>query len=290
MSAGSGGVSAAAAGIGSYSTGRHAPEGAERFAADVVDALLARSGFQSERRVDSGLQSMPILEVARRSMRMCGHHVPDYITDPQDFAMRALQMGGLEIHRVGAESAHGRPGDFPNLLSNLAGKILDQALDLATVTYPLWTSRLPDLASFNPKTIIGLGAKDELDEILDDDPTQPIQYVEEVAGWIQAGRFGNKVGLTPVMLADDDLDAFTQGLQSLAMAHEHTLNRLCIALIAGNWLDAWTLLVLTGLIAYNEALYPNNADLRRQRDQLRDALVEMRLRAAIRTPQKRWED
>lgn len=245
MSAGSGRVSAGpSVPAPRYdSLSRSAPEGAERFAADVVDALLVRSGFRADRRVEHGLQSMPMMEIARRSMLMCGHHVPDFITDPQDLAMKALQMGGLDRHTVGATSSYGRPGDFPNLLSNLAGKILDQALDLATVTYPLWTARLPDLASFNAKTIIGLGMKDELDEILDDDETQPIQHVEEVAGWIQAGRYGNKVGLTPVMLVDDDLDAFTQGLQSLAMAHEHTLNRLCVALLASNvtLLDGYSL-------------------------------------------------
>lgn len=213
-------------------------EGADRFAVDAVDALLARYNYRPASATPSPesqqLRSAPLQYIAQQCLALAGRRVNPF-ADPEEIATAAMQMGGLERMTISASGgAYSRPGDFPNILSNLAGKILDQAIEIAEPTYPVWTARLPDLADFKPKTIIGLGHFDELDELLDDEDPKALDFDEEAAGWIQAGRYGNKVGLTPVMVANDDLDAFTQGLQSLAMAHEHTLNRLCLSLITGN--------------------------------------------------------
>lgn len=213
-------------------------EGADRFATDAVDALLMRSGFEATSQEPSQeatrLQTAPLAHVARQCLSLSGRRV-DALDDPEQVALEALQMAGSNVAVISATGpAYNRPGDFPNLLSALAGKMLDQAIQIAEPTYPAWTGRLPDLADFKPKTIVGLGHFDELDEVMDDEDFKSLQMNEELVGWIQAGRYGNKVGLTPVMVANDDLDAFTQGLRTLAMAHEHTLNRLCLALITGN--------------------------------------------------------
>ena len=221
--------------------------GADRFAVDAVDALLMRNNFKPASATPSQesqqLRSAPLMYIAQQCLQLAGRAV-DPFADPEDVAKSAMQMGGLERITVSASGpSYSRPGDFPNILSNLAGKILDQAIEIAEPTYPVWTARLPDLADFKPKTIIGIAGKNELDQLLDDDESPAFLIQEEAAGWIQAGRYGNKVGLTPVMVANDDLDAFTQGLQSLAMAHEHTINRLCISLVAGNvtLLDGYSL-------------------------------------------------
>ena len=222
-------------------------EGADRFAVDAVDALLMRYNYRAASATPSQeaqqMRSAPLMHIAQQCLQLAGRRVNQF-ADAEDVAAAAMQMSGLERVTVSASGgAYSRPGDFPNILSNLAGKILDQAIEIAEPTYPVWTARLPDLADFKPKTIIGLGHFDELDELLDDEDPKALDFDEEAAGWIQAGRYGNKVGLTPVMVANDDLDAFAQGLQSLAMAHEHTINRLCIALVAGNvtLLDGYSL-------------------------------------------------
>lgn len=213
-------------------------EGADRFAIDAIDAMLLRAGYnaasEEPSREAQELQSAPLSFVARRSLEIAGQRVSPY-ADAEQVALDALQMGGMSVAVISASGvAYNRPGDFPNLLSNLANKILDQAILIAEPTYPVWTARLADLPDFKPRTIIGIGHLDELDQLTDDEDPSALAMDEEMAGWIQAGRYGNKIGLTPVMVANDDLDAFTTGLQSLAMAHEHTLNRLCLALIAGN--------------------------------------------------------
>ena len=217
-------------------------EGANRFAADAIDAMLLRSGYRASSQEPTPearqMSAAPLSYIARQCLSLRGERVSEY-ANPEDIALQALQMCGHGVHSmaggIGASGpAYNRPGDFPNLLAGLATKILDQAIEIAEPTYPVWTARMSDLPDFKPATIIGMGNFDELDELLDDEDIKSLQMNEELSGWIQIGRYGNKVALTPVMVANDDLDGFSQALQSLAVAHEQTLNRLCLSLITGN--------------------------------------------------------
>ena len=232
--------------------------GAERFAVDACDALLMRAHYRPTREQVSAevrqLTAAPLSHIARRCLTLAGETISDF-ADPEDIALRALQMGGSGIRSVSAGGigpSWNRPGDFPNLLSNLANKMLDQALEIAEPTYPIWTARMADLPDFKPATVIGVGNLPELDEIRDDEQIQQAPMTEELAGWIQAGRYGNFVALTPVMVANDDLDGFQQALQSLAIAHETTLNRLCLSLITGN------VVLPDGVALYNLAGHAND--------------------------------
>lgn len=229
--------------------------GVARFAADAANGLLMRSGFHPTDAAASPeasqLASAPLSHIAQRCLELSGVRVNQFATAEQ-IAMEALQMGGTNLVPFATGPAYNRPGDFPNLLSNLAGKILDQAVRLSAATYPVWTSKLPDVPDFKPHTIIGMGMADQLDEIMDDEDAKALQLDEEAAGYIQVGRFANKVGLTPVMVANDDLDAFTQGLQSLAVAHERTLNGLCIALLGAN------ATLLDGFSLFDDAVHGND--------------------------------
>lgn len=153
----------------------------------------------------------------------------------ETMALNFLQRGGNQVEVLDSSGgSYRRPGDYPNLLSNLMGKIIDQAIEIAAPTYPRWTARLPDSPDFKPKTIIGMGGFEELSMVEDGDLAEQVNDSEEVVGWIKNDRYNGKVGLTPVMLANDDTDAFVTGLMKLAEAHEMTLNRLCVELMADN--------------------------------------------------------
>lgn len=161
----------------------------------------------------------------------------------EDVALEHLQLEkGVTLLRASAGSFE-RPGDHPNLLSNLMGKILDQAMEVADATYSMWTDRLPDTPDFKPRTIIGMGSFDELNLVEDDDPAESLNASEEVVGWIKADRYNGKTGLTPIMIANDDLGGYAERLKSLVNAHENTLNRMCVELLATNpvLLDGYSL-------------------------------------------------
>lgn len=184
------------------------------------------------------LQNAPLSFFAKQCVMAAGVNLPPW-PNMEDVATQALQQGGGDILSFGSELYAGgpqlnRPGDFPNLLANLSGKILDMALQLADPTYPVYTKRISDRPDFKPATVLQGGQFTELDLILDGKAARELAMAEELGGWLQIDRYGNKVGLTPIMVANDDLDAWAMQLASLGYAHEQTLNRLALSLVTAN--------------------------------------------------------
>jgi len=182
------------------------------------------------------MANMSLLDIGRRFVKLSGGRPNG---DQEADALEFLKLGGTDRKMFASEAyaagpAFNRPGDFPNLLSALAGKILDTSFDLAEVTYPDWCARMGDAADFKPRTIIAAGVFDDLDLIMDDEDPKSLALTEELMQWISVDRYANKVGLTPVMVANDDLDAFSTQLQSLAFAHESKINTLAVQTVANN--------------------------------------------------------
>lgn len=183
------------------------------------------------------MANMSLLDIGRRFVALSGERVTG---NPEADALTFLQLGGTNRQMFASEAyaaagpSYNRPGDFPNLLSALAGKILDTSFDLAEATYPMWCARMSDAADFKPRTIIASGVFDDLDLIMDDEDPKQLALSEELMQWIAVDRYANKVGLTPVMVANDDLDAFATQLQSLAFAHECKLNTLAVQQVGSN--------------------------------------------------------
>jgi len=213
----------------------HGTPAMDTFVDGACDALLAQNGFG-----DGGELSQAARELSNISpAEMCG----EFVRLSGGVASRNVEENAKEFLKAGGEymlpSADGggtanRAGSTPNLLSNLAGKVLNRSLDLSEVTYAQWTSRMADIADFKEKAILETGYFDQLDQIQDTQLPRELTFTEEMPSYIQIGQFANRVGLTPVMMVNDDLDAFMLQLQTLMNAHERTLNRLAIALVAGN--------------------------------------------------------
>lgn len=201
----------------------------DAFVNSAVDVLLMRCGHQPAKEPPRDMQSLSLLEMGERCAAMTGVRLTG---TREEKAKQLLQINPMDTSF--SAMSYNRPGDFPNLLSNLAGKILDQAIELADPTYAQWTNRLMDVPDFKPKTVLGVGAFDSLSEVMDDEDPKQLKFSEELKGFIQVGQYANKVGLTPVMMANDDLDGFNQQLMSLMQAHEFKLNSLCVALLTGN--------------------------------------------------------
>jgi capsid assembly protease len=206
--------------------------GEEAFATGAVDAIMARMGYEVESKVPADMRSISLFDVGLRAAAVNGQRLSG---TREDQAVAILQQGGTSLTVLGADSgAYNRPGSFPNILANLVGKILDTSMELAEATYPAWTDRMMDVPDFNPRTVMAGALFDSLDQLPDGDKTKELRMAEELLGWFGNDVFANHVKLTPKMLANDDLDAFNQMLNGLGMAHELTLNGLCLQLLAGN--------------------------------------------------------
>jgi hypothetical protein len=223
-------------------------EGAERFLADAVDGLCLRLGARVDAsRVTADTRRMsraPLIVLATQCLALRGVRVDAYAA-PEDIAEAALAMDdharrnitphAIAVRPSADDPAYNRPGSFPNLLSNLANKILDEGLELAAPTYPEWCGRKAgDLPDFHPTPIVNKSQFDELDMVTDAEALKELGLAEEMLSYIQLGRYANKFAWTPVMIANDDLDAFNEGMLGLSAAHENTLNRLCLSQITGN--------------------------------------------------------
>lgn len=214
---------------------------ADKFAQAAVDVLWHRSGSpaaagENPLEVGRDLRRKSLLQIAEMSLQMSGVRVAGM--DPDDIATRALRATGdtLIIRQDGGgdtDGGYGRPGDFPNILSALTGKMLDLPLEYFPSTYRQWAFELPAVPDFKPKTIMAAGEFGELPRVPDGgDFTQ--SNIAEEASWIAVDAYGDEFTLTPRMVVDDNLGVFEEAVRDKAVAHDMTLNRLCVELLTGN--------------------------------------------------------
>lgn len=217
-------------------------DGSERFAADAclalqmrLDHLPASQAGQVNDQVRR-MSNAPLSFFAQQCLVAAGVRADFEMMPKEQLFEMAFAMDGPGRYEVGSSYVpFNRPGSFPNLLSNLANKVLDAALELAEVSYPAWTGMWPgDLPDFKPAPVVAKGQHDEMDEILDAEASKEFGLSEEMLSYMILRRFSNFFALTPVMAANDDLGAFDEGLLGLEMAWHNTVNRLCLALLTGN--------------------------------------------------------
>ena len=222
--------------------------GAEAFAKDAIDALSMRVGIKVDKPSDQaarwGRGGVELHYLARQSLLVQGQRVDD-MADREQVARAALSFGGSRQEvLISDDGAYNRPASFPNLLSALSNKIFDEGVMRANATYADWTGviagGLPDL---KPAPVVARSTVYALDEIIDDDGLKELAISEQLMSSIQVRRFANKFGWTPVMVANDDLNAFAEGLLGFGQAAETTINLLCLNLLAGNpvMLDGYSL-------------------------------------------------
>lgn len=222
-------------------------EGSERFAVDAVDALAFKAGANvqlSDKAAD--LVRKPLWAIAADALNFGGYQCDPY-GDPQLIAEQAMQMGDYGRRHVffsenenrtyiaNSATPTARPGDFPNILSGLANKYLDMIELDDDFSYPEVSAVIPGgLKDFKSGPLINRSSLDELDELSDAESFKDLGYEEEVLSYIFLRRFGNRFGWTPVMVANDDLGAFAEGMLGLAEAWAVTQNRLVLDLLTSN--------------------------------------------------------
>jgi hypothetical protein len=223
---------------------------------DVVEALVykaASSMTGKQKTVDlsdaaARHVSKPLWAIAGECLQLAGHKGIDMYGDREYLAEAAMQMGTPGVRHVffsnrekrqyiqaAAGSPMARPGDFPNILSALANKFLDTIELDQDYSYGQVSAMLPGgLSDFKPAIMINKGIVEELDELQDAEQFKELGLSEEVLSYIFLRRFGNKWGWTPVMVANDDLGAFVEGMIGLEEAWQVTQNRIVVDLYTSN--------------------------------------------------------
>ena len=223
-------------------------QGSDRFVTDAVDAMVYRATGKSKSPLSDGAKALvnrPLWAIAHQSLALAGSDI-DMYGDRELIADQAMQMGdatrrtqffsGNEDQRyVKAASPFSRPGDFPNILSGLANKYLDTIELDDDYSFEKISAVLPGgLNDFKPAMMVNRGVVEEMDEISDGEQLKDLGLAEEVLSYVFLRRFGNRFGWTPVMIANDDLGAFAEGMIGLAEAWKVTQNRLVLDRYTGS--------------------------------------------------------
>jgi signal peptide peptidase SppA len=225
-------------------------EGEKAFAVDALNAMALKMGcaIKPEERNQhvERLQKAPLVFFAAESLRLAGVRM-DQFADPLAIAEEAMKQPNMDKASMNVDASASpvmRPGDFPNLLSALVNKMLDEASERSEATWDMWCGRFrSELPDFKPAPIIGKSQTNQLDEVGDGEEFTQLKISEELLSFIQLARFGNFISLTPVTVANDDIDGFSEDAFSLEDAWQMTINRLALGILLGNvqMLDTYAL-------------------------------------------------
>lgn len=219
---------------------------ADQYGRDAVEALNYRATDQPAGQLSTGAQKLvnkPLWAIAGECLQLAGQPV-DMYGDRELIARQAMQQGNphqrnvfySEHERSGISAGPAnRPGDFPNILSGLANKTIDTIELDDDYSYPEVSAVLPGgLKDFKAAPMVNQGVVEEMDELQDAEQFKELGLEEEMLGMLSLGRYGNSFGWTPVMIANDDMNAFAEGMIGLAEAWQVTQNRLVISQFTTN--------------------------------------------------------
>jgi signal peptide peptidase SppA len=221
-------VKAAAPRIGINVTG----SGEQRLRADAVDAIAfaATSGRQGKKNDLTGAHP---LKLCRLALSATGATFDQ--DNPDAIAKAAL---GLDDSGMSASSTAGgvnRVGDFPAIMNAVSTIIMDDAVNMANLSYPMISDELPPADTMDVVSIGGFAVIDSLDAHVDGDDVKQKKLQDELKGFIKPVHYANDAVLTWNMLTDAlKFLNFLYALQQLGLAGPRELNRTILALIANN--------------------------------------------------------
>ncbi len=204
----------------------------DKFQEAAATALARRANVGRDKPISGVAKSLEyasLLRIAEQSIRIQGGRA---VGDPDTIASAALG-DPTSLRLMGADVPYGGAAEFPLILSALANKVLEAAPPYVSTTYQYWAYRRGPLPDFKPQNLVKLGEFGEFPLVPEgDDFTQSTFSSQH--GYIAVDQYGDEFALTPRMVLNDDLNAFTEALTDKQAAHDQTLNRLCVNLLVGN--------------------------------------------------------
>jgi ATP-dependent protease ClpP protease subunit len=195
-------------------------DGAERFKADAVNAILVKAGLADAetRQANKGspFNGFRLLDFAKASLDRNG-----------------ISHTGSDTMGVVGVAFTSSTSDFPILLESVMHKVLQDAYATAADTWSRFCSigSVSDFRAHNRYRNGSLGTLDTLNE-LGEFKNKTIPDGEK--GSITAGTRGNIINVSRQMIIDDDLGAFLSLAAQLGRAGRRTIETAVYALLAEN--------------------------------------------------------
>lgn len=224
----------------------------------VRERALAKLGAQAEplnggARVETGLDSRDKLRAAGEQIILARAGVisgaeaerarqgnPFVNASLLGIAERVLMAGGVDTRNMSREDIARRAlaagqstGDFPVLLENVLNKTLVGAYNAAPFTWNRFCAT-GTLSDYRPHSRYHLSSFSDLQEVGEGGEYKNGTYGDGEAEKITGKRKGRILEITPEVLVNDDLGAFTRLAQALGQAAGRTIEKDVYALFALN--------------------------------------------------------
>lgn len=157
----------------------------------------------------SDFRGHSIIEMGRRYFVALGCREVDSFTRPE-MATFLMSRGHIQtvLSRAGVTFLSHATGDFPHILADTMGKVLRQAYDTASPTWPLWARKTtaPDFKDIKKLQL------SEAPSLVSMEEGEEYEYgsLTESRETYALGKYGKGVKFTREMLINDDLDAFSR--------------------------------------------------------------------------------
>lgn len=190
---------------------------------------------ESDRRVELG--DLMAEGIAARFGQKASQGAQEFVGWPlYRFAEEMLRASGARLTGFGrdriVEQALHTTSDFPNLLGNVANRMLRAGYE-ASIGGAQSLARESSAADFRAKTLVQFGEAPELLKVLESGEFKR-GTVAEAAESYRIDTYGRVFGVTRQALVNDDLDAFARMVQEFGRAARRFERQFIVDLIAAN--------------------------------------------------------
>jgi len=186
----------------------------QKFSVGAAQALLARAGIE-QREAGNEFNGMSLSGLAALAMGKVGISVKGMSSDAIARKVLASQTSS----------------DFPQLLSNVAGKVLQAAYGAFPATWSSW-ARAGEVSDFKIHPRVQIGSFNNLDTIPEGGEYTYGALAESYEN-AQAGTKGKAIALTRQMIVNDDLGGFNRRAQLMGRAAARSVNSDVYTLLTG---------------------------------------------------------
>ncbi|MCK9494148.1 MAG: ATP-dependent Clp protease proteolytic subunit [Dehalococcoidia bacterium] len=198
----------------------------DKWVQGAAEWVLVKAGHarliesHTKRRPEPGeFRGFSLLDLARESLHRTG--------------TSTRGMSSREIARAAIRAEGNTRSDFPVLLENVLHKILQAAYDTAPDQWRAFCAT-GSVQDFRPHPRLRLGSLARLSQKLESGEFRQTHFPDAEKEAIQAGTYGNIVGLTREAIVNDDVDGFTRLTAMLGRAAARGIEIDVFALLALN--------------------------------------------------------
>lgn len=226
----------------------------DKFFTAAVDGLTYRAKVAAAEQTGEDVKrpSRDAMAVANQRALDLGKHMlmgtvgrGVFTMSDEEIAVAMLKGDGAEYNcrndGFRSEATTISPVNFPNILSAVMGKMLDETAVPIETSYDFYATRLDSVPDFNPRTMLDTGMFGEFDEMTDGEKEKERKF-SELAHWLVVKEFGMSIKATPQLLINDNLGVVLRAPSKFMLSWEETKNRLALdRLVTGKCSDGVSL-------------------------------------------------